>query len=234
VEHRAVNTDRVFDTPHVEDGMEELRATIRSGGFGQALGFGRRPGVVVVDFSRAFTDADSGLGADASDELTATRRLLDCARAANVPVLFTSIAYDEAQMAHSLFVRKVPAMRELVMGTPAVEIDPELSPRADEPVIYKHYASAFAGTNLAALLSVLDCDTILLAGVSTSGCIRATAIDAIQYGLRALVVEECVADRWHLSHSLALAEIAGKYGDVIGLDEAMSAVERLGAANRRV
>ena len=176
-----MSADKSHATPDLGVGLDEVYSSVNAG-FGQALGFGRRPVIVVVDFTCAYTDKEGALGSDVDLEIEATRRLLDAARDIGTPIIFTAIAYAEVQMRDSLFVQKVPAMRELLAGTPAVEIDPRLAPRPDERVIYKEFASAFAATSLTAQLNVLGADSILIAGCSTSGCVRATVVDALQHG----------------------------------------------------
>lgn len=195
--------------------------------FGGRAGFGARPAVIVVDLNRGFTDPGSPLACDLDAPLRATRELLDTARAAGVPVLFTTVAYDDAaERAAAVFLRKVPALGILRPGSPWVEIDPRLGRRDDEPVVVKAFASAFFGTAVAALLA--GCDTLVVCGASTSGCVRATVVDAMQHGLAPVVPRECVGDRSPAAHAQALEDIGGRYGDVVGLGEAARAVQEAG------
>jgi maleamate amidohydrolase len=191
--------------------------------FGGRTGFGARPAVLAVDLSCGFTDPASPLACDLDDVLAATRSLLDAARAAGVPVLFTTVVYDAAgERAAAVFLRKVPALGALRPGTPWVEIDERLGRRPSEPVIEKPFASAFFATPLPALLAGRD--TVVICGASTSGCVRATAVDAMQHGLAPIVVRDCVGDRSPRAHEQALADIDGRYGDVVGLDAAVAAL----------
>jgi len=192
-------------------------------GFGERQGAGARPALVVVDLVNGFTDPDSPLYCDADRAVAATARLLDAARAAAAPVAFTTVEYDEAgaRVARA-FIAKVPALRVLAPGTPWPAIDDRIAPRAGEPVLVKLFASAFFGTPLAAMLAAHGADTVVVTGASTSGCVRATAVDALQHGYRVVVPREAVADRQAGPHEAALFDIDAKYGDVVGLDEAES------------
>jgi maleamate amidohydrolase len=195
--------------------------------FGGQAGFGARPAVVVVDLNLGFTDPASPLACDLDDVLVATRALLDVARARGVPVLLTTIVYDEvASAAAAVFLRKVPALRVLAPGTRWVEIDERLGRRPEEPVIAKAHASAFFGVPLAALLAGRD--TLVVCGASTSGCVRATVVDAMQHGLSPIVPRECVGDRSMRAHEQALEDIGGRYGDVVSAGEVARALEQAG------
>jgi nicotinamidase-related amidase len=197
------------------------------GDFGGGAGFGSRPAVVVVDLVEGFTDPASPLGSDLDDVVAATRTLLDAARSAGVPVLFTTVVYDEAnERAATVFRRKVPALDVLRPGTRWIEVDGRLGRRDDEPVITKAFASAFFGTPLTSML--VGCDTLVVCGVSTSGCVRATVVDAVQHGLVPVVPRECVGDRWPAAHEANLFDIEAKYGDVVSLSAAVGAVHEAG------
>jgi maleamate amidohydrolase len=130
-------------------------------------------------------------------------------------VVFTRVEYDSDGISGGLFVRKVPALRRLVAGEPLGEIMPEVAPRSAEVVIVKQYASAFFGTSLAATLRVLGVDSVIIAGVSTSGCVRATAVDAMQHGFVPLVVRQAVGDRQTGPHEAALFDLQAKYAEVV-------------------
>jgi nicotinamidase-related amidase len=182
---------------------------------------------VVVDLNLGFTDPSSPLACDLDDVLVSCRSLLDTGRAAGVPIFFTTIVYDEVlEAAAAVFLRKVPALKVLRPGTRWVEIDERLGRRADEPVIVKAHASAFFGVPFAALLAGRD--TLIVCGASTSGCVRATVVDAMQHGLAPIVPRECVGDRSPRAHEQALDDIGGRYGDVLGLREVARALEETG------
>ena len=192
--------------------------------FGGTVGFGARPAVVIVDLNYGFTDPSSPLACSLDDVLVATRGLLDVARARAVPVFFTTVVYDEVgEAAAAVFLRKVPALTLCRPGSRWVEIDSRLGRRADEPIVEKSAASAFFGTPFAAMLAGRD--TLVVCGASTSGCVRATVVDAMQHGLAPIVPRECVGDRSASAHEQSLADIGGRYGDVVGLGEVTRALQ---------
>ena len=209
----------------------EVRGDYLRRGFASRIGWGARPAVLVVDLTAGFTDPTTPLGADLSDVIAATNRVLEVARPAAIPVIFTSIAYADPAVEGGHWVQKIPALEILREGTPLVEVDPHLGRRLNEPVIIKRFASAFAGTSLYAMLQMLRVDTLVLCGTSTSGCIRASAVDAVQLGFRCIVPEEAVGDRARLPHEANLFDIDSKYGDVVSLAEAISTITRLGSAD---
>lgn len=187
-----------------------------AGVFDGRLGFGRVPALLVVDFINAYTDESSPLYAPAVREAVAqTVDLVAQARAKSLLVVFTQVLYNHNAKDGGLFAQKVPVLQRMVAGEPLAEIVPELAPAPEDVVITKQYASAFFGTSLASLLTSHGVDTVLLTGCSTSGCIRATAVDGIQYGFRVIVPQECVADRHIAPHEANLFDINAKYGDVV-------------------
>ncbi len=197
--------------------------------FGGTAGFGERPAVLVVDLCLGFTDPYSPLACNLDDVLVATRSLLDAAREHGVPVLFTTVSYDEvATAAAHVFLRKVPALGILQPGSRWVEIDERLGRRPEEPCVAKAFASAFFGVPLAPMLA--DRDTLIVCGASTSGCVRATVVDAMQHGLSPIVPRECVGDRSPRAHEQALSDIGGRYGDVVELSAAIEHVAAIPAA----
>jgi nicotinamidase-related amidase len=195
-------------------------------GFGGRQGAGERPAVVVVDFIEGFTNPESALACDTDAAVEATRSLLDAARASGAPVFFTTVSYDQDDLERAaMFIAKAPALATLRPGSPWVEVDARLGRRDGEPVLVKLFASAFFDTDLNVQLREAGCDTVIVAGASTSGCVRATAVDALQYGYRVLVPREAVADRAVEAHNGSLTDIDAKYGDVISIGEAIAAVE---------
>jgi maleamate amidohydrolase len=196
-------------------------------GFGERQGAGARPALVVVDLVYGFTDPESPLYCAADAAVAATARLLDAARGAGAPVAFTTVQYDEAgaRVARA-FLAKVPALRTLAAGTRWPAVDERVAPRAGEPVLAKLFASAFFGTPLAAMLAAHGADTVVVTGASTSGCVRATAVDALQHGYRVVVPREAVADRAEGAHQATLTDLDAKYGDVVGIDEAVAIFSR--------
>jgi nicotinamidase-related amidase len=203
-------------------------ALYRSRGLGSRVGFGSRPAVVVVDYIVGFTDPSSPLGGDFTRELRATKFLLNAMRRRRFPVFFTTTAYDQAMTEAGVFVRKVPSLAVLQRGSRLVEIDPSLKRRKDEVVIEKQYASAFFGTPLASTLHAQGVDTLIVTGCTTSGCVRATAVDGLQHGLRVIVPRECVGDRAAGPHEANLIDIDGKYGDVMRVKDVIALVKGTG------
>ena len=204
---------------------EQAREVYAAARLGQRVTLGSRPAVLVVDFSCGFTDPECTLGADMSAEVEATRRLLDAVRARGLPVIFTTIGYEPSLKDGGLWLQKVPSLGDLQIGGRWVEIDPRLEPRTDETIVLKKGASAFFGTNLPAILVSQSVDSVILCGATTSGCIRATAIDLLQYGYPTLVPRECVGDRAQAPHEANLFDINAKYADVVPLDDVLEYVE---------
>ncbi|RKO20414.1 isochorismatase family protein [Pseudarthrobacter phenanthrenivorans] len=199
---------------------QRLRTEFRNKGLGGRTGFGERPALLVIDLIRGFTDTRSPLAGDLDSQLEATRQLLDSAREANVPVIFSTVAYDADLQEAGKWIRKIPSNSWLVEGSEWVELDERLGRRDDEMLLVKKYASCFFGTDLAARLVARGVDTLIIVGCTTSGCVRATAVDACSYGFHTVVVEEGVGDRAELPHLASLFDIDNKYGDVVGLEEA--------------
>ncbi|WP_188195841.1 isochorismatase family protein [Nonomuraea sp. SYSU D8015] len=196
--------------------------TYAQAGFGARVRRGERPAIVVVDLTNGFTDPAYPTGADLSEVVSATATLIGHGRAARVPVVFTTIAYTPAEADGDAitWLHKAPGMRAMREGSRAVEIDGRLPRRAEDILVVKKGASAFFGTNLAAILTGLRRDTVLICGATTSGCVRATVVDAVQHGFSVLVPRQCVGDRAPGPHEAALFDIQAKYGDVIDLAEA--------------
>jgi nicotinamidase-related amidase len=197
-------------------------------GFHGRAGFGQRPALVVVDMSVGFTDPESPLACDLDHVVDSVARLLEAARRAGLPVVYTTVAYDaEGKRKARVFIAKVPALLVLEAGSRWVEIDPRLAPQSGEPVLTKLHASAFFGTELAGLLEKAGCDSVIVTGASTSGCIRATAVDALQHGYRTVVPREAVGDRNPGAHEANLHDIDAKYGDVVPVEDVLTHLEEL-------
>ena len=203
-----------------------------TGVFDGKAGFGRNPAVVVIDFTLAYTTPGSPFFAEGVVRAVAdTVPLLQGARAAGIPVIHTKVMYHPSGADGGWFVRKVPALRKLVPGELLAEIDPIVAPLAEEVVIVKQYPSPFFGTPLAPMLVTLGVDTLILAGCSTSGCVRAGALDGVQHGYRVIVPRECVGDRHDGPHDANLFDINAKYGDVVGRDEVIQYLANLAKRN---
>ncbi|NRN17503.1 isochorismatase family protein [Serratia marcescens] len=199
------------------------------GVWGQRIGFGRRPALLAIDFMQAYTTEGAPLFAPGVvSAVEESRELLACARRTGIPVIHTHIRYHAGHFADGgLWVKKAPVMKDMVAGNPLAAFCPAVAPLADEVVLSKQYASAFFGTALAPLLVAQGIDTLLMIGCSTSGCIRASAVDAVQHGFRAMVVRECVGDRHPGPHEANLFDIDSKYGDVVHKREALDYLNRL-------
>lgn len=201
---------------------EQAREVYARARLGERVTMGSHPAVLVVDFSCGFTDPACTLGSELTAEVEATKRLLAAAREKGLPVVFTTIGFEPSLKDGGLWLQKVPALGDLQLGGHWVEIDPRLEPREDETVIVKKGASAFFGTNLAAILVSQQVDSVILCGATTSGCIRATAVDLLQNGWPTLVPRECVGDRAQAPHEANLFDIQAKYADVVPLDDALA------------
>ena len=199
-------------------------------GFGRRVERGSRPAVVVVDFTYGFTDPQYPTGADMSGAVQATARLLEAARAGGHPVVFTTIAYDPAQIAGLAWLKKATGMAALEAGSRLVEIDDRLAMRSDEHLVTKTGASGFFGTALASYLASVRADTVIVTGATTSGCVRATVVDAVQHGYPTLVPRDCVADRAQGPHDASLFDINEKYGDVVDSDDVLAYLSTLSEA----
>jgi maleamate amidohydrolase len=204
-------------------------------GWGQRIRRGTRPGIVVVDLTNGFTDPDYPTGSELSEVVANTGRLLEAAREHGRPVVFTTIGYAAHGLDGNAWLQKAPGLAVLKEGTPAAELDPRLPRGPEDVVIGKKGASAFFGTNLAAVLVGAGVDTVVICGATTSGCVRASAVDSVQSGFPTLVVRECVGDRAPGPHEANLFDIDAKYGDVISLEDALAYVaapEPVPAASR--
>jgi maleamate amidohydrolase len=190
--------------------------------FSGRVGWGRRPAVVVVDLCRAYTEPDGPFALPAAGPaVAAAAALVDAARAGGHPVVWTAVRYTRDLADGGLFVRKVPALACFAEDAPGAWGELALDPAPGERVVVKQYASAFFGTGLAAALHTAGVDTLVVAGVSTSGCVRATAMDALNSGFRPQVVQEACADRTPELHAGNLADLDAKYADVVALQDAL-------------
>jgi maleamate amidohydrolase len=187
-------------------------------GFGGRLAPGLQPALLVVDVNEAYLDPESPLYAGVESALEANIRLVSAARAHGIPVIFTRVVFHESGMDGGLFFQKVPALKLFISGEPLAAFSPKLQPMSSDLIVEKHYPSAFFGTSLASTLHAAHIDTLMITGFSTSGCVRATALDALQYGFVPLVVREACGDRDDAPHQANLFDIQAKIGEVI--DEA--------------
>jgi len=197
------------------DWIDDTKEFYADRNFGDEVGMGEQPALVVIDLINAFTDPDTDLGSAVDDVIAQTERLLSAFREYDLPRYFTTVAYEESYGDAGRFIEKVPALRELELGTEAVAVDDRVAPVGDERVILKKYASAFFGTDLSTELTTHRVDTLVITGVTTSGCVRATAVDSLQHGYRTIVPADAVGDRAEGPHRANLFDIDAKYGDVV-------------------
>lgn len=191
-----------------------------AGAFDGHLTFGEHPALIIVDAVMAYFDKASPLYAGAGSALASIERLVAAARAAQIPVIFTRVVYEPGGADGGLFYRKIPVLNVFDAGSPLGEFPPSLQPAATDIVITKYFASSFFGTRLASILSALKVDTLLITGFSTSGCVRATALDALQSGFAPFVVRDACGDRHPAPHAANLFDLQAKYAEVISEDQA--------------
>jgi nicotinamidase-related amidase len=189
----------------------------------ESLGLGSKPALVLVDVIKGFTDPASPLGSEADSVVAACRQLLDVFRRKDLPVFFTTVVYhDEAQA--RVFRQRLPALNVLEPESEWVKIDPRLSPVNGESVIEKQWASGFFNTDLAKHLESAGADSVVIGGLTTSGCVRATAVDALQHDYRVVVVREATGDRNMAAHESNLFDLQAKYADVLGLRDVVDKI----------
>ena len=206
----------VFNYLHLPTNMTFFNET----GYAGSLGFGKNPALIVVDMIRAYTLPDSPLYTPAYQPLAGIiAKLVVAARASGLLVIYTTLAYDRQYLTGGHFLRKIPALKLIYDKPEYAKFVEGIQPLAGEPVLTKQYASPFHGTSLLALLNYQRVDSLLITSVSTSGCIRATATDAIQYGLIPMVVRDAVGDRTPQIQEANLFDIQAKYADLYAVDE---------------
>ena len=199
----------------------DLATDYQRAGFGGRLEFGRRPALLLVDVVMAYLDPASPLFAGAPEAVESALRLADAARVAGATVILTNVVYQAGGKDGGLFYQKVPALRCFDAGSPLGAFPEGLLADGDL-VVTKQYASAFFGTSVASTLRALDVDTVLIGGFSTSGCVRASALDALQSGFRPFVVRDACGDRDPRPHEANLFDLQAKYAEVISEAEAFA------------
>ena len=202
-------------------------------GFGNRIGFGGKPALIVIDFINAFNDPDMFGGGSIQSAIDHTEELLGLARHLDLPIAFTSHAYATDRSEDGIFNMKSPGLSKLVPNTRATAIVDQLEPRPGERVISKHYPSGFFATDLANWLARRGVDTAIVTGCTTSGCVRATVVDAMGHGFRPIVPAECSGDRAQGPHEANLFDMDQKYADVMPLSEVQRALEALAPEQAR-
>lgn len=206
------------------DRIDETEDVYANTDFGDSVGIGESPALLVIDLINAFTDPESELGAEFGGVVEQTQQLLTAFREHDLPRYFTTIGFEESYGDAGMFIEKVSALRELELGTERVAVDERVAPLDDERVILKKYASGFFGTDLESELTTNRVDTLVIVGVTTSGCVRATAVDSLQHGYRTVVPADAVGDRAEGPHKANLRDIDAKYGDVVQTDDVLQVV----------
>jgi nicotinamidase-related amidase len=200
----------------MSDQPQALRSDTPAAALGGRVGFGEAAALLVIDVQRGFTDPTAPLGAVADSAIASIRKLTDAAHRGDVPVIYTVCVWHPDA---TTWARKIPAQRTLLRGSVWTELDDRLSADPRDTVIEKHLASAFFRTDLDSLLKARGIDTVVVTGLTTAGCVRATVVDACSYGYRAVVPPEAVSDRDSASHAMTLADIEGRYADVVASAE---------------
>lgn len=207
------------DIDYTSSLSQSLHANYANGSFAQRLGFGTRQALVMIDFSQAYFVPDSPLFANCTEVLESAQALLRWARQRGMLVCHTRVEYRADGIDGGVFFRKIPALEVFCKGRPLADFVPALQPTAAEPIVTKQYASAFFGTSLASLLRAQGIDCVVIAGMSTSGCVRASAVDAVQQGFIPVVVSDACGDRHPHPHEASLFDLNAKYADVITLTQ---------------
>lgn len=192
----------------------------------KSQGLGRRPALLLVDLIEGFTDPGCALGSEADEVIAANRRLLDVFRASGLPLAYTTVIYRDDSQAR-VFRDRLPALELLKPGTRWVEVDARVAPRSGEPVFEKLWASGFFRTGLDDYLRDERVDSLVVTGLTTSGCVRATAVDGLQYDYRVVVPREAVGDRNEDAHRANLFDLNAKYADVLDLEQVLERVAAL-------
>lgn len=206
---------------------ENIDTDYAAAGFNGSLPFGKSPALVIIDVVMAYIDPASHLYLGPDNALPQMARLADACRAKGVPVIFTNISYAPGGHEGGLFYKKVPALRAFNEGSPLGAFPPELTPQQGDHVVSKFYPSIFFGTALAPMLRTMGADTLMLAGYSTSGCVRASALDTLCNGFAPFVVSDCCADRDARPHEANLFDMQAKMAEVIDTDRAVALVGAL-------
>lgn len=209
-----------------QDAFERDRKFYQEHGMGGRMGFGKKPAIIVIDLQLGFTDPACPLGGDLDRVVESCKELIAVAHQKQIPVFFTACAYEEHLKDAGVWGKKVPALSWLKIGSKWVEIDPRLGKTAEDIMVIKKYPSGFFGTHLQATLTSMRIDTLIITGCTTSGCVRATCIDALQYGYHGVVPEECVGDRAEAPHLANLFDIGQKYCDVTPLRGVLDWIEK--------
>jgi maleamate amidohydrolase len=191
------------------------------------VGFGAKPALILIDFCQGYFDPSCDLYAGVEDAMASALRIRAAARASGVPVILTNVVYHPKAINGGRFFEKAAPLRYFLQGNPMGAWGPGLEPFDDELVVSKQYPSAFFGTSLASTLTAMGVDSVLLTGLTTSGCVRASCVDAMSHGFRTAVVAEACGDRHAAPHEANLFDMNAKYADVVSEAEAVTFLEGL-------
>ena len=211
----------------VDEELDEIMQYYLTQGMAGQMSFGKRPAMLVIDFQKGLTDAKRPAGCNFDLEINNTMLLLDKARATDIPIFFFVIGYEQPAVEGGLLVKKLPVLADFIIGSDHTELDPRFKPRPQEHLIIKKYFSCFHGTPLAAILTFLQVDTLLITGCITSGCVRATATDALQYGYLPVIPRECVGDRKPIPHKVNLMDMQARLGEVVSLKQVLDYLDSI-------
>jgi maleamate amidohydrolase len=200
------------------------------GAFDGRLGFGERPALLLVDLAQAYFDESCPLYAGVENELASAIRIIDAAREAGIPIVYTNVVYRPDGSDGGVFYKKVPVLENFVAGNPMGAWAAGIQPADDEIVVSKQYPSAFFGTQLDSKLKDLQVDSVIIAGLTTSGCIRASCVDAMSHGFIPIIVADACGDRHEAPHEANLFDMNAKYGDVVSEADALEYLRNLGAS----
>jgi len=226
----ATARDARFFEPGLTDAGYEVTQDLSANykkAYDNRLGFGDSPALLLVDFVQAYFDEGCALYAGVEDALASALRIRELARAVGIPVIYTNVVYYEEGRDGGVFYRKAPVLKNFLVGDPMGNWPSGLHPADDELVITKQYPSAFFGTPLAATLDGMGIDTLIITGVTTSGCIRATCVDAMSNGFIPIVVADACGDRHEAPHEANLFDMNAKYADVVSESEAIDYLQKL-------
>ncbi|WP_323799368.1 isochorismatase family protein [Parasphingorhabdus sp.] len=191
------------------------------------VGFGQRPALIMIDFCQGYFDSNCDLYADVDNALASALRVREAAHAAKIPVILTNVSYHPSAIDGGRFFEKAAPLRYFIEGNPMAAFAKGLEPREEELVITKQYPSAFFGTSLASTLTAIGVDSVLLTGLTTSGCVRASCVDAMSHGFRTAVIAEACGDRHEAPHQANLFDMNAKYADVVSEEETTGFLQRL-------
>lgn len=196
--------------------------------YGNKIGFGKRPALIFIDFVEAYFNKQCELYADVDDALASALRIREVARAKGVPTIYTNVSYLPDGADGGRFFQKAKPLRNFTRGNPMGAWPAGLTMNDDELIVSKQYPSAFFGTSLASTLTTWNIDTLILTGLSTSGCVRATCVDCSSHGFIPIIVRDAVGDRHEAPHEANLFDMNAKYGDVVTEDETIAYLNNFG------